>query len=82
MGFLWVIWLEVEQSAEEGYLKTGTGLQADKLIYKWMEEFEHGNGGSFIFYQFTFLISTGMHTSVNHSNCSNGAWGKGKKAEA
>lgn len=47
-----------------------------------MEEFEHGNGGSCIFDQFTYLISTGMHTSINHSNCSNGVWGKGKKAEA
>lgn len=44
--------------------------------------FEHGNGGSFIFYQFAYLISTGIHTSINHSNCSNGVWGKEKKAEA
>lgn len=82
MGFLWIIWMEVEQSAEEGYLKTGTGLEADKLICKWMEESEHGNGGSCIFYQFTFLMSSGIHISVNHSNCSNGVWGKGEKAEA
>jgi len=34
VGLLWIIWLEVEQSAEEGYLKTGAELQADKLICK------------------------------------------------
>lgn len=47
-----------------------------------MNGFERGNGGSFIFYQFAYLISTGTYTSTNHCNCSNGVWGKEKKAEA
>lgn len=62
MGFfLWIIWMEVEQPAEEGYLKAGTGLWADKLICKWMEEFERGHGGSCIFlsvYVFNILWHT------------------------
>lgn len=44
--------------------------------------FEHVNGGSFIFYQFAYLISTGIHRNINLSNCSNGVWGKERKAEA